>query len=104
MLKKIDMLGIDPLTALNQAKDKSSSKALGEFLSGYVSAIQSGGNIINYLKSKMQSAFERYENVEKQSVEKVSALVHAWLSGQIVVLAVFIVMSTMSSNPILGSA
>jgi flagellar protein FlaJ len=102
ILKKIDMLGIDPLTALNQAKDKPSSKALGEFLGGYVSAIQSGGNVINYLKSKMESAYERYENEEKRSVEKVSAIVHAWLSGQIVVLAVFIMLSAMSSNPIMG--
>ena len=102
ILKKIDMLGTDPLTALNQAKDKPSSKALGEFLGGYVSAIQSGGNVVNYLKSKMESAYERYENAEKQSVEKISAIVHGWLSGQIVVLAVFIMLSAMSSNPIMG--
>jgi flagellar protein FlaJ len=104
MLKRIDMLGIDPLTALNQAKDKPSSKALGEFLGGYVSAIQSGGNVANYLKSKMESAYEAYANVAKQSVEKLSAIMHAWLSMQIVVLAVFIMMSAMSSNPITGSA
>lgn len=104
ILKKIDMLGVDPLNALNQAKDKPSSKALGEFLGGYVSAIQSGGNVINYLKSKMASSFERFQNAETQSVEKVSATVHAWLSGQIVVLAVFIMMSAMGSNPLMGGA
>lgn len=104
MLKRIDMLGIDPLTAMNQAKDKPSSKALGEFLGGYVSAIQSGGNVANYLKSKMESAYETYANVAKQSVEKLSAIMHAWLSMQIVVLAVFIMMSAMGSNPIMGSA
>src|SRR3972149_9540579 len=104
ILKRIDLLGIDPLTAMNQAKDKPSSKALGEFLGGYVSAIQSGGNVANYLKSKMESAYETYANVAKQSVEKLSAIMHAWLSMQIVVLAVFIMMSAMGSNPIMGSA
>lgn len=104
ILKKIDMLGVDPLNALNQAKDKPSSKALGEFLGGYVSAIQSGGNVINYLKSKMESSFERFQNAEIQSVEKVSAVVHGWLSGQIVVLAIFIMMSAMGSNPIMGGS
>ena len=104
ILKKIDMLGADPLIALNQAKDKPSSKALGEFLGGYVSAIQSGGNVVNYLKSKMESSFAKFENQEIQSVEKVSAIVHAWLSGQIVVLAVFIMMSAMGSNQIMGSS
>ncbi len=100
ILKRIDMLGIDPLTALNDSKDKPSSKALGEFLSGYVSAIQSGGNVINYLKTKMQSAFERFENVENQSVEKINGIVHAWLTIQIVVLAVFILVAAIGSNPI----
>ena len=103
ILKRIDMLGIDPLTALYDAKDKPSSRGLGEFLSGYVSAIQSGGNVVNYLKSKMESAFERYENVEKQSVEKVSGIVHAWLTMQIVILSIFILVAAIGSNPIGGS-
>ena len=103
ILKRIDMLGIDPLVALSQAKDKPSSKALGEFLGGYVSAIQSGGNIVNYLKSKMSSSYERLENAEKGSVEKLSGIVHAWLTMQIVVLAVFILISAMGSNPLSGS-
>ena len=100
ILKRIDMLGVDPLTALSQAKDKPSSKGLGEFLGGYVSAIQSGGNVINYLKSKMSSAYERLENSEKQSVEKLSGIVHAWLTMQIVILAVFILVAAIGSNPL----
>jgi flagellar protein FlaJ len=104
ILKRIDMLGVDPLTALSDSKDKPSSKAMGEFLSGYVSAIQSGGNVINYLKTKMQSAFERFENVEKQSVEKVNGIVHAWLTIQIVVLAIFILVAAIGSNPISTSS
>jgi archaeal flagellar protein FlaJ len=98
ILKRIDMLGVDPLTALSEAKDKPSSRALGEFLGGYVSAIQSGGNVINYLKTKMQSSFERFESLEKQSVEKINGIVHAWLTMQIVILAVFIMMAAIGSN------
>jgi len=103
ILKRIDLLGIDPLTALGEAKDKPSSRGLGEFLGGYVSAIQSGGNVINYLKSKMSSAYERLESSEKQSVEKLSGIVHAWLTMQIVILAVFILVAAIGSNPLTGS-
>lgn len=88
---------------MSQAKDKPSSKALGEFLGGYVSSIQSGGNVINYLKSKMNSAYESHENAQKQSIEKISGVVHGWLSMQIVVLAVFIMISAMGSGGISGS-
>ena len=103
LLNRIDLLGIDPLTALSQAKDNKSSSGLGEFLNGYVSSIQSGGNVINYLKSKMNSVFEKFVNAEKQSVEKISALVHAYLTMQIVILAVFILIASIGSNPISGS-
>jgi flagellar protein FlaJ len=102
ILKRIDILGLDPLTALSQAKDKPSSKALGEFLGGYVSAIQSGGNVINYLKSKMFSSFKRLENKENQSVEKISGLVHAYLSIQVVILAVYILVASIGSTPLAG--
>ena len=103
ILKKIDMLGMDPLTALSQAKDKPSSRALGEFLNGYVSAIQSGGNVVNYLKSKMASSYDRLENIEKSSVEKLSGVVHGWLTMQIVILAVFILVAAIGSNPLTNS-
>jgi flagellar protein FlaJ len=102
ILKRIDMLGTDPLTALAQAKDRPSSKALGEFLSGYVSAIQSGGNVISYLKSKMTSAYEMLQNEEKQSTEKLSGLVHAYLTMQVVMLAVFILLSALGTTPLEG--
>lgn len=103
ILKRIDLLGLDPLTAMNQAKDKPSSKALGEFLSGYVSSIQSGGNVLNYLKSKMTTAYENHENAQKQSIEKISGVVHGWLSMQIVILALFIMISAMGSGAISGA-
>src|SRR5439155_14626660 len=43
------------------------------------------------------------ENKEKQSVEKLSGVIHGWLTMQIVVLAVFILMSAIGSNPLTGS-
>jgi flagellar protein FlaJ len=103
ILKRIDLLGTDPLTAITETKDKQASRLLGEFLSGYVSAIQSGGNVANYLKTKMKSAYDVLENKEKQSVEKLSGVIHGWLTMQIVVLAVFILMSAVGSNPLTGS-
>ncbi|KFI18007.1 hypothetical protein IB75_16660, partial [Nitrosococcus oceani C-27] len=43
------------------------------------------------------------ENVEKQSVEKLSGVVHGWLTMQIVILAVFILVAAMGSNPLSSS-
>jgi len=103
ILKRIDLLGTDPLTAITETKEKQASRSLGEFLSGYVSAIQSGGNVANYLKTKMKGTYEILENREKNSVEKLSGVIHGWLTAQVVMLAVFILISAIGSNPLTGS-
>ena len=99
ILKKIDMLGMDPLTVMTEVKNKGSSN-FGEFLSGYVSAIQSGGDVVNYLKTKMDSAFDLYESSQKELVEKVKALVDTYMTMQIVILAVYIIITATTTSGI----
>jgi len=102
ILKKIDMLGMDPLTVMMEVKDKGTSN-FGEFLNGYVSAIQSGGDVVNYLKTKMNSAFDLYESAQKNIVEKVKALVDTYLTMQIVILAVYIIITATTTSGIGGT-
>ena len=37
ILKRVDILGTDPLTAIMEVKEKNASRPFGEFLAGYVS-------------------------------------------------------------------
>ncbi|MCE9616787.1 MAG: type II secretion system F family protein [Nitrosarchaeum sp.] len=99
ILKKIDMLGMDPLAVMTEIKNKGQSN-FGEFLSGYVSAIQSGGDVVNYLKTKMNGAFDLYESSQKGLVEKVKALVDTYMTMQIVILAVYIIITTTTTEGI----
>ncbi len=99
ILKKIDMLGMDPLAVMTDIKNKGSSN-FGEFLSGYVSAIQSGGDVVNYLKTKMNSAFDLYESAQKGLVEQVKALVDTYMTMQIVILAVYIIITATTTSGI----
>lgn len=99
ILKKIDMLGMDPLTVMTEINNKGPSN-FGEFLSGYVSAIQSGGDVVNYLKTKMNSAFDLYESTQKGLVEKVKALVDTYMTMQIVILAVYIIVTATTTGGI----
>jgi len=97
ILKRIDILGLDPLVVLMEAKEKGPS-GFGEFLSGYVSAIQSGGDVVNYLKTKMNSAFELYENLQKEIADRVKTLVETYMTMQIVVLAVYIIITATTTG------
>ena len=88
ILKKIDILGKDPLLVMSEAKGKASSE-FGEFLSGWVSAIQRGGDVVNFLTEKMNNAFEVYDSQQKELANKVQTLIETYMTMQIVVLAVY---------------
>jgi len=97
ILKKIDILGKDPLTVMTETQQGRSS-GFGEFLSGWVSTIQSGGDVVNYLKTKMQTAFEIYEVQQKELAGKVQTLVETYMTMQIVVLAIYIIVTATSTG------
>ena len=99
MIKRVDLLGIDPLEVMRQVRTRSSSKALGEFFDGYVSTVESGGNLLSYLKSKMKTVYDRHAESQKQSVVKLGALVEAYMTIQVVLLAVYIISAAVISDP-----
>jgi len=98
ILKRIEILGIDPISAINQIKEKTSSKLYSDFLGGYVAAIEGGGDVVSYLKSKMNGAFDSYAETEKQKITKVKALVESYMTIQIVILAVYIILSAVGTG------
>ena len=96
ILKKIDILGQDPLIVMSESKEKGSS--FGDFLSGWVSAIQSGGDVVNYLKSKMDGSFEMYESQQEELAKKVETVIETYMTMQVVVLAIYIIITATSTD------
>ncbi|MGY5147635.1 MAG: type II secretion system F family protein [Candidatus Nitrosopumilus sp. bin_7KS] len=96
ILKRIDILGQDPLIVMSESKEKGSS--FGDFLSGWVSAIQSGGDVVNYLKSKMDGAFELYESQQEELAKKVETVIETYMTMQVVVLAIYIIITATSTD------
>jgi len=96
IIKKIDILGQDPLIVMAETKEKASE--FGEFLSGWVSAIQSGGDVVSYLTTKMENAFEVYEAHEKEVANKVQTVIETYMTMQIVVLAIYIIITATSTD------
>ncbi|MFQ5781585.1 MAG: type II secretion system F family protein [Nitrosopumilus sp.] len=96
ILKKIDILGKDPLFVMSETKEKGSN--FGEFLSGWVSAIQSGGDVVNFLKSKMDASFEMYEVQQEELAKKIETVIETYMTMQIVVLAVYIIVTATSTG------
>ena len=96
ILKRIDILGKDPLIVMAETDEKGSS--FGDFLNGWVSSIQSGGDVVNYLTSKMNSAFELYESHQNELAKRVETVIETYMTIQIVVLAIYIIITTTTTG------
>ncbi|MEM2676951.1 MAG: type II secretion system F family protein, partial [Candidatus Bathyarchaeia archaeon] len=99
VVRQVEVLGYDPLTVMQKRAEKTKSKNYREFLLGYVSAIRSGGNIVNFLKSKLRSIFDVQSAAAIRSIERLGTLVEAYAVMLIVTLCsyiLFIVFSTTS--------
>jgi flagellar protein FlaJ len=99
VVRQVEVLSYDPLTVMYKHAEKTKSKSYREFLLGYISSVRSGGNVVNYLKSKLRSIFEVQSASAIRSIERLSTLVEAYAVMLIVTLCsyiLFIVFSTTS--------
>lgn len=99
IVRQVEVLGYDPLTVMYKRAEKTKSKSYREFLLGYVSSVRSGGNIVNFLRSKLQSIFDMQNAAAIRSIERLATLVEAYAVMLIVTLCsyiLFIVFSTTS--------
>jgi len=100
VVRQVEVLGYDPLTVMQKRAEKTKSKVYREFLLGYVSAVRSGGNIINYLRSKLRSIFEIQSAAAIRSIERLGTLVEAYAVMLIVTLCSYILFIIFSSTSI----
>jgi len=99
IVRQVEVLGYDPLTVMHKRAEKTKSKNYRDFLLGYVSSVRSGGNVVNYLKSKLRSIFDVQSDAATRSIERLGTLVEAYAVMLIVTLCsyiLFIVFATTS--------
>lgn len=99
IVRQVEVLGYDPLTVMSKRAEKTKSKNYRDFLSGYISSVRSGGNVVSYLKSKLRSIFDMESAAAIRSVERLGTLVEAYAVMLIVTLCfyiLFIVFATTS--------
>jgi len=104
MVKQVEVLGNDPLTVMNKRAEETSSTLYQDFLAGYVSTVQTGGSIVNFLKSKMWSIFDQHAAKSKQLVTSLAGLVDAYMIIQVVILTMYIMFVALSSTPALSGS
>ncbi len=97
IVRQVEVLNRDPLTAMLRRADEAESEVYGDFLRGYVSTVKSGGSVTSYLKSKLRSIFDVQAAAAVRSIEKLETIVEAYMVTLLVLLCVYILAAVMSS-------
>jgi flagellar protein FlaJ len=96
IVRLVEVLGNDPLTAMTKRADATVSRQYADFLEGYISSVKSGGSIINYLTSKLKGIFDVHAAKAQNSVERLETLVEAYMVMLIVIFC-FYILSTVTA-------
>lgn len=102
MIKQVEVLGVDPLTVMNRKAEETRLDSYKDFLAGYVATVQTGGSIVNFLKSKMWQVFDLKAATSRQLVTSLAGLVDAYMIIQVVILTMYIMFVAFTSTPSLS--
>ncbi len=92
ILRDVDMLGFDLLTALANERERSPSKTFSDFLEGFTATTRSGGDLMKYLLSSAKEIMELKRISGKQLVDTLGMLAEAYVSMLVVFPLIVIIM------------
>ncbi len=99
IVNAVHILGEDPVSAMEKRAQGTKSRQYRDLLLGYVSTVRNGGDIADFLQSKMQSIFEYEVAIARQSIAKIGGLVDAYMIMQVIGLSLYVVVAALTSLP-----
>ncbi len=95
--KGMENLGIDPLTAIRQVANRSPSDELRQFLLGFVTTVESGGDIKTFLKNTAQEALFKWRTHRERFMQQLSVFAEFYvgivIAAPLFIISLFAVMS-----------
>ena len=80
MVRDIDLLGADLLTALSRAIHRSPSRRFQEFLQGAKTTILSGGDLKLYFSSKAEQYMSENRRVQKEFLDSLGLMAESYVT------------------------
>jgi len=99
--KDITLLGIDLITAIKSAVDRSPSYLFKDFLQGFLGILQSGGNMKNYFMSKAENYMRENRRKQGEFIETISFMAESYVTVAIAMpmfLMIILVIGAWISN------
>ncbi len=79
IMKDVEVFGVDPLTALEEAAKKNPLDIFKDFLSGYASTVIIGGDIGHFLERKAEDIFKTRALRVKAAAERLGMLLETFI-------------------------
>jgi flagellar protein FlaJ len=97
IIKDVEIFGIDPLTALDQAAKKNPLEIFKDFLSGYASTVIIGGDINHFLETKAGDIFKARAARVKNAAERLGMLLESFITVMVLMSLCFYILFSVQS-------
>lgn len=104
IIKNVEIFGIDPLTALQNAAKKNPLDIFKDFLSGYSSTVIIGGDIGHFLERKAEDIFKARALRVKAAAERLGMLLETFIIVNVMMSLCFYIMFSVQNIGVGGGS
>ena len=97
IIKDVEIFGIDPLTAIENAAKKNPLDVFKDFLSGYASTVIVGGDIGHFLERKAEDIFKTRAMRVKAAAERLGMLLETFIIVMVLMSLCFYILFSVES-------
>lgn len=97
IIKDVEILGIDPLTAMQNAAKGNPLDIFRDFVSGYASAVIIGGDVTHFLETKAQDIFKTRSSRVKAAAERLGMLLETFVIVMVLMSLCFYILFSVES-------
>jgi len=104
IIKDVEIFGIDPLTAIEQAAKKNPLDIFKDFLSGYASTVIIGGDIRHFLERKAEDIFRARALRVRAAAERLGMLLETFIIVNVMMSLCFYIMFSVQNIGVGGGS
>jgi flagellar protein FlaJ len=97
IVKDVEIFGIDPLTAIENAAKKNPLEAFRDFLAGYASTVIVGGDIVHFLERKAEDIFKARAMRVKAAADRLGMLMETFIIIMVLMSLCFYILFSVES-------
>lgn len=97
LIRDVEILGVDPLTAMESAAKKNPLDIFRDFVSGYASAVIIGGDVSHFLETKSQDIFKTRSLRVKAAADRLGMLLETFIIVMVLMSLCFYILFSVES-------